>query len=245
MSNGEQLRSPRRALAVGAVVAQVLFTGSWLVGDLVQGTGHSISAGTISELGALTAAHPWPVLATQAVAGVLTIAFALLALAPTLNVTGGRPSAGAWFVAASPWGLDPVEGIFFRLDCRVADPGCPTNPFAGSWHAAAHAVTGLAGFVIMVITPPLLAVRFRANPAWKSWSGAALGTSPLFFFGFLAFAGLSGHNGVGYAERALALLGSAGVVLLALKTYRLSSPTRHDLLAEPEASDTLPQARAR
>lgn len=210
----------RMALVRGAVVAQVLFAAVWLVGGLTEGQGYRSSAHGISDLGARTADHAGLVLAAQGVAGVLTIAFALFALGPALAAPGGRRPAGAWLVAASPLGLDNVWDVLFRLDCRAADPGCVQGLGSGSWQAAGHLAISFVGFPVMVITPSVLAAHFRANPAWQGWSGGALAFSPVMFIGVIAFIGLHGHAGAGYAERALAMAASAGVVLLALGTRR-------------------------
>ncbi|MEE1782433.1 DUF998 domain-containing protein [Streptomyces sp. SP17BM10] len=213
------------ALVRGAIAAQVLLTAVWWVGGLTEGRGYRISAHGISDLGARTADHAGLVLAAQGVAGVVTIVFALFALGPALAAPDGRLPAEAWLVAASPLGLDNVWDVLFRLDCRAADPGCVQSLGTGSWRAAGHLAISFVGFPVLVITPSVLAARFRANPAWQVWSGRALAFSPVMFVGVIAFVGLHGHDGAGYAERALALAASTGVVLLALGTRRaLAAP---------------------
>ncbi|MEU9046148.1 MULTISPECIES: DUF998 domain-containing protein [unclassified Kitasatospora] len=210
----------RGALVWGAIVAQLLFTVSWLVGSLAEGRHYRVSAEGISDLGALTAGHPWFVLTAQGVAGLLTIAFALFALGPALASGGGRRPVAAWLVAATPLGLDNVWDLFFRLDCRAADPGCVQSLGSASWHATGHLAISFLSFPVMVITPSVLAARFRAVPAWQGYSGFALAFSSVMFIGVIAFIGLHGHDGAGYAERALALAASIGLVLLALATRR-------------------------
>ncbi|MFJ7247828.1 DUF998 domain-containing protein [Kitasatospora sp. NPDC098652] len=212
----------RNALIWGGIAAQLLFTVSWLVGGLVEGRGYRVSADTISDLGALTASHPGWKLAAQGIAGLLTIAFALFALRPALAVPGGPRPVAAWLVAASPVGLDNVADVLFRLDCRAADPWCAHRLTGDSWHASAHVGLALAGFVLLVITPAVLAAQFRAHPAWRGSANAALAYSPVMFLGVLVYVGLHGRDGAGYAERALALAASTGVVLLALRASRLT-----------------------
>ncbi|MGF1427010.1 DUF998 domain-containing protein [Kitasatospora sp. LaBMicrA B282] len=219
------MSSARSILVWGAVAAQALFTGSWLLGGLAEERGYRVSADGISDLGALTASHPWTVLTAQGIAGALTIAFAIFALGPALAGPGGRRPAGAWLVAASPLGLDNIWDVFFRLDCRAADPGCSQSFGSGSWHAVAHLAISTLTFPIMVITPSVLAVQFRARPAWQGRAGLALAFSPVMFVGVTAFMGLHGRDGGGYAERVLALAASTGTVLLALGTRSRTPPS--------------------
>ncbi|MDH6578010.1 DUF998 domain-containing protein [Kitasatospora sp. MAP5-34] len=214
----------RRALTWGAIAAQLLFTASWFLDGLAEGRGYRASADGISDLGALTADHPWLELAAQAVAGTLTIAFALFALRPALALPGASAPVGAWLVAASPLGLDNVWDVFFRLDCRAADPGCSHSLTGGSWHATVHLAISLLSFPVLVIAPSVLAARFRAHPAWQGCSGPALAFSPVMFVGVLGFLGLHGRDSGGYAERALAMAASVGVILLAVRTHRVLSP---------------------
>jgi hypothetical protein len=89
-----------------------------------------------------------------------------------------------------------------------------------------------------VITPSVLAAQFRANPAWRGWSGAATAFSPVMFLGVLVFVGLHGRDGAGYAERALATAAAAGVVLLAVATRRvLTGASRPPVEGAEKAGD--------
>ena len=70
-------------------------------------------------------------LGTQAIAGLLTVAFALGALGPALARLDGKAVLGAWFVAGSLAGAELTE-LLFRLDCRAADLGCTSSAATAS-----------------------------------------------------------------------------------------------------------------
>jgi hypothetical protein len=215
-----------RWLAWAAIVAQVVFTGGWLLGDALQAAPYSPARDPISDLGALTAQHAWVILTAQGIAGALTIAFAVGALRPSMAVTGHRAALGPWLVAGSVLGLDNLSDAFFRLDCRAADPGCATVAIA-SWHAEIHDVAAVVGVLLAVAAPFALAHRMRLVAAWRDRARAALAFGvvfALFAAGYAALTGSGGDGyGGGYAQRALVLVGSAGVVLLALRVRVLAA----------------------
>src|SRR5207302_10853568 len=113
----------RRWLAWGAVAAQAIFTGAWLLGDALQDAPYTAARDPISDLGALTAQHAWVIMTAQGVAGALTIAFAVGALRPALAVTGRGTPIGPWLVAGSILGLDHLSDACVRRAWRGADPG--------------------------------------------------------------------------------------------------------------------------
>ena len=71
-------------------------------------------------------------LGTQAIAGLLTVAFALGALGPALARLDGKAVLGAWFVAGSLAGADLLTERLFRLDCRAVDLGCTSSAATAS-----------------------------------------------------------------------------------------------------------------
>jgi hypothetical protein len=211
-----------RWLARGAIVAQVVFTGGWLLGDALQDAPYTPSRDPISDLGALTAQHAWIILTAQAIAGVLTIAFAIWALRPALRVTGRRQPLGPWLVAGSILGLDNLSDAFFRLDCRTADPGCATLTIL-SWHAEIHDVVAIVGVALAVLAPFALARRMMLVAAWRDRAWATLAFGVVFAVVVVAYLALTGLDGDGYAQRLLAVVASAGVVLLALRVRLLAA----------------------
>jgi hypothetical membrane protein len=206
-----------RALARAAIAGQALVTAAWLIGETVQTGGYSVAGHDISDLGALTADHPWIILIAQGVSGVFTMTFALLVLRPALAARGHYGAISAWLVALSAAGLDDLSDAFFRLDCRAADPGCTEMVATSSWHGAIHGIVGSVTFVILVIAPFALARRMRLVPAWRSLAGPAFGYGVLLLLSVSIYAALSLTAVAGYAQRAVALLGSLGVIVLALR----------------------------
>lgn len=217
------MREFERWLAGGAIGAQVVFTGGWLLGDALQDAPYSAARDPISDLGALTARHAWVILTAQGIAGALTIAFAIFALRPAMAVSGRRAAIGPWLVAGSILGLDNLSDAFFRLDCRVADPGCASVAIA-SWHAEIHDVAAVIGVALAVAAPFALARRMRLAAAWRDRARPALAFGVLFALIAGGYVALAGSDGGGYAQRGLVAIGSAGVVLLALRVRALSSP---------------------
>jgi hypothetical protein len=210
-----------RWLAWAAIVAQVVFTAGWVVGDALQDAPYSPARDPISDLGALTAQHAWVILTAQGIAGVLTIAFAIGALRPAMAVSGRRSAIGPWLVAGSVLGLDNLSDAFFRLDCRAADPGCATLAIA-SWHAEIHDLVAVVSVLLAVAAPFALARRMRLAAAWRDRAGAALAFGVVFALVAAGYAVLTGMDGGGYAQRALVAVGSAGIVLLALRVRVLA-----------------------
>ena len=227
-------RTLGRALAWAAIAGQILVTVAWLIGGMLETGGYSVAEDDISDLGALTADRPWLILIGQAVSGVLTMAFALLALRPTLAAPGHHGPVSAWLVALSAAGLDDLSDAFFRLDCRAADLGCTEAVATGSWHGAIHGIVGSITFVILVLAPFALARRMRLIAAWRSLAWPTLGYGVLVLVAVAIFVALSISTGGGYAQRAVALLGSAGVVVLALRVLAL--PGEDDQFGRTEYS---------
>jgi hypothetical membrane protein len=215
----------RRALAWAAIAAQILVTLAWLIAGTVQSGGYSAARHDISDLGARTADQPWLTLLGQGVSGLLTLAFAFFSLAPALAVPGRGPAISGWLVGLSAAGLDDLSDAFFRLDCRAADPGCTEAVATASWSGMIHSDVGTVTFVILVIAPFALARRLPLVSGWESLARPAAVYGIVLFGAVLAYVLLSITASGGYAQRAVALLGSGGVVVLALRVLaRSESP---------------------
>ena len=211
-----------RWLAAAAVVGQVLFVAGWIVAGALEGHGYSVSRDDISDLTALTAQHAWIMRSTQGIGAVLTIAFSLGALAPSMAVPGRRAALGPWLLAGSLIGLDNLSDAFFRLDCRHADPGCSASAAAASWQGTIHVVVGGVAAVLTIAAAFALAFRMRIVSGWQDLSRPTLGFSVVLLVSFVVYGALAGKDGPGYAQRAAALLLPAGVVVLAMRVRRLA-----------------------
>jgi hypothetical protein len=197
-------------LAWAAVGAQLLFVGGFLVLGMIEGHGFSAARHDISDLGALTAHHVGAWTVVLAVSGAITVAFALGVLRPLL---GG---VGPWLVALSLPALDNLGDVFFRLDCRAADPGCDTSAAISSWHGKAHIVVFAIALIPTIAAPFVIAARMRGRDGWRVWA------RPTRTFGWVALATLvlsgvaQGSSVQGAAQRLSAAVVTAGIAVLAL-----------------------------
>ena len=69
------------------MAAQVLFVCAWLVAGLTEGAGYSAGRHDISDLGALTARHPWPFILAVGLAGALLLTRVLRTLLFAVGTT--------------------------------------------------------------------------------------------------------------------------------------------------------------
>ena len=205
-----------RRLAWGAIVAQVVFVGSWLVGGMIEGHGYSVASDDISDLGALTAHHPTLVLVAFGMSGALTIAFALGAVRPALGL-------GGWLLALSLPALDNLSDAFFRLDCRAADAGCPMSNAAASWHGKVHVTVALVAAVATIATPFVLARSMKHADGWRDLAPAARMFGVVVVVGAIANVVLTDTSVQGIAQRTLAVIVPLGIVALAVRVLQLNA----------------------
>lgn len=205
----------RRVLAIGAIVAQLVFVAGWVVAGATEGHGYSSALHDISDLGALTAHHTTPFRISLAVAGGLTIAFGLFALRQVLDST----PAGV-LVALSLPGFDTFSDTFFRLDCRAADVGCSAADATASWHGKVHVLTFLIAAVATIAAPFVLARRMRVVDGWHDLA------RPTWVFGFAVIAVLvlsgvtTGTSVQGWSQRLAAVVVVSGLAALAWQVRR-------------------------
>jgi hypothetical protein len=206
----------RDELAIAAIVAQGVFTLSWIIGGLVA-PGYSFDAQYVSELAGHPTPHPW---IAQAGIAVWALGFAALAGAVWLGVR--RRPARTWIA-----GLLVLLGVagacdaFFQLDCYTSiSVACRRAAQAGdlSWHHYAHEWIALLTEPIPIVISLLVARILWPHPlAWLPLVGAAFGIV-LGVAGIVADTGnatsLPTHAGIAQRSGILALNG--GVVLLAL-----------------------------
>ena len=222
-------------LAIAAIAAQVLFVGGWLIGGAIEGHGYSAGRHDISDLTALTAHHPTFNRVTLLVSGLLTAAFALWALLPSLTVPGRGVAVSAVLVAVSLPALDSVSDAFFRLDCRAADTGCTSSVAASSWHGKIHVAAFVVAAIPTLIAPFALSRRMRAIEGWSDLTRPARVFGAALLIAFVATAASQGSSAQGWTQRIAATLAAFGVASLALRVLRLSRPSRRVTLADVQA----------
>ena len=76
---------------------------------------------------------------------------------------------------------------------------------------------------LAVAAPFALANGMRPVAAWRDRAWPALGFGVVFALVAAGYVALTGMDGLGYAQRALVVTGSAGVVLLALRVRVLAA----------------------
>lgn len=203
------------------IVAQVLFTITWLIAELWQGAGYRWVRDDLSEMGAVTAPHAWFFLAPQAVAGLLTIGFALVGLLPALRRAGRIGVVAVVFAAGSA--VQDLSDSAFRLDCRAAD-GCTSAQTTTSWHGQLHAAFGLVCIVLLIGAMFMAARAFTRLPAWSRWAGPTRLVGSLVVIGLLGVAWPATAPVHGLLQRGVALLAAvwgAGVA------YHVLALTKH------------------
>jgi hypothetical protein len=210
-------------LSRGAIAGQLVFTLGWIVAGALEPDGYSSARHDTSDLAAMTAHYAPVILWTQAIAGVLTIAFALGALGPALFIERRR-SVGPWLVAGSLVGLELITELIFRLDCRAVDAGCTPEAAMTSWHGKLHLIVGLAAMVMTVAAPFVLAQRMRLLKGWRDLARPAMVFGGLQILAPILYGVFHGSPATGYLNRAPLVLASIGLVTLALRTLKLARP---------------------
>jgi hypothetical protein len=212
-------RASTRRIAHWGVIgaaAQLIFVAGWLVADSLQGARFSSFRYDISEMGALSAPHPWVLLLSQGLAGAGTVAFALLGLRPGLMAAGLASRSGPWLLAYSALGLDNLSDAFFRLDCRTID-GCT----GVSWHAEIHKVVGTATIVVLVIAPFVIARHLRHIPEWTNLALPSIIVGGLLVATWAATLLAHDTGFEGLFQRVLLFIAAAWVAILALRLRRM------------------------
>jgi Protein of unknown function (DUF998) len=192
-----------KKVAVAGLTGEVLFTVVWLAAGLWQGSGYRWPRDDISEMGAVTAPLAWLFLVPQAVAGLLTIGFALFGLLPVLRPAGLVGVVAAWFSAGSAF--QDLSDAAFRLDCRAAD-GCTVDQTTASWHGQLHAAFGLVCILLLIGAMFLTARAFKRLPVWAGWAGPTRWAGCLIVLGLIGVALPATASAHGLLQRAVALI---------------------------------------
>jgi hypothetical protein len=209
------METPRRWLAIGAIIAQPIFVAGWLVAGWLEGHHYSSARQDISDLAALTAHHATMNRVTLGVSGILTIVFALDLLRRVLDST----LAGV-LVALSLPGLDNLSDTFFRLDCRAADAGCSAADAASSWHGKIHVIAFIIAAVATIAAPWVLARRMRAVDGWHDLAGKTRAFGVLTIVVLVASGVTTGTAAQGTSQRVAAVIVVSGLAALAWQVHR-------------------------
>jgi len=205
--------------------AALLITLGWVVGGLVQGAGYSWSRQEISDLGALTAQHPWVWNLADSVSGLLILVFAFGLFPVVRSSRAGRIGAGLIAVV----GLGSVIDGVVREDCALStseacqrlqdDPGL-------SWHHQAHDIESVIVVAALLAAPFVLARAFRQFEALRGLRGYTLATGVAAVAATAAYVPLYGNPGGGIAQRVLILISMAWIAVISISMLRSNPPTR-------------------
>ncbi len=209
-----------KAFAVLAVLAQLVFTATWLVAPLWQGPGYSVLAHSISDMYAVTAPNGLVLVVVFTICGTLVILFALLSLLPALRSAGWTAVVGAILLALSIFGLGDLLSPFERLACRLADPGCTSGSQIANAGGATDAVVSTAGIILFIAAAIFLSVAMQKTDGWRAWVWPTRVVAIVVIAVFFA-EGLLGASGIGgLLERILAAVGAISIGLTAAKISR-------------------------
>jgi hypothetical membrane protein len=211
------------------IVAEVLFTVTWLVAGLWQGSGYLWVRDDLSEMGAVTAPHAWWFLVPQAVAGLLTISFALFGLRSALRPAGRAGVLAVVFSAGSA--VQDLSDAAFRLDCRAAD-GCTSAQMTASWHGQLHAAFGLVCILVLIGAMFMAARAFTRLPAWSRFAGPTRLVGCLVVAGLLGVALPATASVHGLLQRGVALVAAAWGAGVAYHVLTLPRSEKADTAAE-------------
>jgi hypothetical membrane protein len=205
--------------ASAGIGAAFLITLGWIVGGLVQGAGYSWSRQEISDLGALTAQHPWVWNLADSASGLLILVFAFGLLAVVRSSRAGWIGAGLIAVV----GLGSVIDGVLREDCALStseacqrlqdDPGL-------SWHHQAHDVESVIVVATLLAAPFVMAKAFRRVDALRGLRGYSLATGVAAVAATVAYVPLYGDPGGGIAQRVLILISMAWIAVISVSMLR-------------------------
>jgi hypothetical protein len=217
-----KVRNHGVAWGVVGVMAQVAFVAGWAVTELWQGPRYSPINDTISDMQAGTAPHVWFPIATFALAGVATFAFAVFGLRPALAGAGRRASFAPWMLACSALALG---NSFPLIPCRLSDPGCTPSFQLNSPGGLTDAIVSGIAFLVLVITPFPLWRRLARVPGWRRLRPILLAATvigPVLFVLLAISSGEASMPAVGLIERILATTCAVWISALAVNLIIVS-----------------------
>ena len=194
-----------RRTAQLALVAQVIFVGSFLIAATWQGPGYDAMTQSMSDMYAVTAPNALFLVVAFTFCGLATVLFAGLSVWPTLRRAGWPAIAGAALLALSIAGLGNLLSPFEQLACRIADPGCTYASQASNSGGALDNNLSFLGIVLFAIAPFVVGEAFRRLPEWKAWAWPARFAGFIFIALFVIDTVVYAMNGPqGLFERLLA-----------------------------------------
>ena len=201
---------PLRVAAICGLLASATFIAGLVIGDLVQPEPFSPADDDVSDLGALTAAHPG--IYNQIAAnlnGLLVIAFAL----GLWSALGAGWLARLGVLCLAVLGLMRFLEGFLRLDCQGIDTDCENT----SWQSTGHGIESGISAALFFIAPPVLAFAFRPLPDWRSlWLPTLLAVPVV-----IAVSALFSVIGDGAAVRAASVAWFLWLGLVALRLLQI------------------------
>ena len=159
--------------AAGGLVGPAVFTAAWLINGLRQPR-YPVADEHISGLAALDAEHPVSMIAGFVTLGTCTVVFAA-ELWRRLDDGRRRPGLGPVLLGIG--GVAAVAAGFLRRDAFLLNPPGRAPGYEQSWPNDGHDLAAGVIYVTSVLTPLLLARRFRDDPTWAPLVPASLACS--------------------------------------------------------------------
>ena len=159
-----------RLRAACGLAGPVAFTAAWVAGTLRQ-AGYSPAEEHLSGLAAPDARNPQIMISGFLTLGACTFAFA----SALQEALGGRKRAGLAPALMRTAGIATVAAGLLRRDRMLLHP--PGGATGQSWHNLAHDLASGVGYASLLVTPVLLARRFRSDPQWETLRPPAVATT--------------------------------------------------------------------
>jgi len=220
-------RLPRAGLAGGALSVRAwLLLGAGTVGGLVF-TGAYLAEGA-TRAGYRALAQPISALSLGPGGWVQQLNFIVFGLLVCASAAGWRAALAPGRGAVAFPALRVIAGVGLLMDGLFAQdpsggypPGVPVG--ASTVHGQLHTLFAMITITALAAGCFVLAARFAAEPAWRSWAvpAAAAGVATIVFIA--AFGAAGGHGGVaGLWERAAGGATSALTVAVLVRLAVLS-----------------------
>jgi hypothetical membrane protein len=215
------------AWGVTGVVAQIVFTGGWVIAETWQGPRYDLIQNTISDMQAATAPHVWFPILCFALGGLGTFAFVVFGLRPALAEAGDRAPFAPWLLAISALA---IGNSFPLIPCRLSDPGCAASVQLLSPGGLTDAIVAGLAFLGLACTPVLLWRRLAVLPSWRRLKPVMFATRVLCPVSYVLLgisSSITSMPAVGLLERVLAITCVLWMAALAVNLISVSS--RHPI----------------
>jgi hypothetical membrane protein len=213
--------------ALAGIGGGLLMTFGWIAGGLLQGSGYSWSRQEISDLGALTAQHPWVWNLADSLSGLLILIFAVGLFRLVRSNRAGRIGAGLIAVV----GVGSFIDGLVREDCPLSTSEACQRLQDGiglSWHHLAHDVESVIVVMAMIAAPFFLGRSIRSVNGLTNLYRPSLGAGALLVIATVSYLFLYGNPGAGIAQRLLALTFVAWIAAISIAMLKLASLAQRD-----------------